>query len=510
MAKGKVYIVGAGPGDPGLLTLNAQKALARADVVIYDALIHSRILGVIPETAERIFRGHRTKRGALSQSQINRLMVRLAKQGKQVVRLKGGDPFVFGRGAEEALELQRNGIAFEIVPGISSAVAVPAYAGIPVTHRALNSSFTVVTGHEDPTKPEAQIDWQSLALNGGTMVFLMGLHNLRGVCERLVREGKDRTTPAAVIQAGTTPQQRTVVGTLETISSLAQKAGLKAPATVVVGKVVGLRGRLNWLEPGPLSGLKILLTRTRDQSSFLSELLTQKGAEVIEIPTIEIAPLPMTGMVKRWLRNLQGYEWIILTSSNAVDLLMDNLFKLRLDVRSLGKAKIACVGSATAKALKAFGLRADLVPEDYKQEGLVKAFNRTPLKGKKILFARAKEGRDILLDFLRDRGAQVHFWPLYENRLPAGTRGKVLNLFSKEGGVDLLTFASSSSADHFYGIFSAEQRRKWVSRVPVAVIGPVTGSSVKKWGNKVAIQPPKYTMPDLVAAIEKWAQKRRR
>jgi len=366
MAKGKVYIVGAGPGDPGLLTLNAQKALARADVVIYDALIHSRILGVIPETAERIFRGHRTKRGALSQSQINRLMVRLAKQGKQVVRLKGGDPFVFGRGAEEALELQRNGIAFEIVPGISSAVAVPAYAGIPVTHRALNSSFTVVTGHEDPTKPEAQIDWQSLALNGGTMVFLMGLHNLRGVCERLVREGKDRTTPAAVIQAGTTPQQRTVVGTLETISSLAQKAGLKAPATVVVGKVVGLRGRLNWLEPGPLSGLKILLTRTRDQSSFLSELLTQKGAEVIEIPTIEIAPLPMTGMVKRWLRNLQSYEWIILTSSNAVDLLMDNLFKLRLDVRSLGKAKIACVGSATAKALKAFGLRADLVPEDYK------------------------------------------------------------------------------------------------------------------------------------------------
>lgn len=507
MAQGKVFIVGAGPGDPGLLTLNAQKALAGADVVVYDALIHSRILEVIPATAKKIFRGNRSKKGALSQAQINTLLVKLAKQGKKVVRLKGGDPFVFGRGAEEALELYRKGIDFEIVPGVSSAIAVPAYAGIPVTHRALNSSFTVVTGHEDPTKPEAKIDWQSLALTEGTLVFLMGLHTLRGVCERLIREGKEGNTPAAVIQSGTTPQQKTVVGTLETISTAVEKAGLKAPATVVVGKVVGLMPELQWRRPGSLSGLRILLTRTRTQASFLSGLLAEKGAEVIEVPTIEIAPLPMTARAKGWLRDVQKYDWIIFTSVNAVELFMKNLLELKRDSRDLGKAKMACVGAATATALKSFGINADMVPADYKQEGLVKGFKNAPLRGKKILFARAKEGRDILLDFLRRKGAAVDFWPLYENRIPKGTRQKVRQLFAEEGGVHLLTFASSSSVDHFYGLFSAMERKKWLKSLPVAAIGPVTASSVKKWGGKVVIQPRKYTMPGLASAIEKWAKK---
>jgi len=509
MTRGKVFIVGAGPGDPGLLTLNAQKALAHADVVLYDALIDSRILELIPETARKIFRGKRSKKGALSQAHINAWLVRWAKQGKKVVRLKGGDPFVFGRGAEEALELKRRGIDFEIVPGISSAIAVPAYAGIPVTHRAMNSSFTVVTGHEDPTKPEALIEWKSLALNEGTLVFLMGLHTLRGVCARLIQEGKKGNTPAAVIQSGTTLRQKTVAGTLETIAALTEKFHLKAPATVVVGKVVALRKKLQWLKPGSLSGFKILLTRTRAQASFLSDQLAEKGAEVREIPTVEIAPLPLSRTAEKWLREIGNYDWIILTSSNAVEILMANLFKLKKDARQLANVKLACVGSATAKSLKSFGLQADLIPEDYKQEGLIQSLRHKPLHGKKILFARAKEGRDILLKFLKAKGALVDFWPLYENRIPPGTGDKIRRLFAEEGGVDLLTFASSSSADHFYGLFSPVQRKKWLRSLPAAVIGPVTAASVKKWGGKVVLQPRSYTMPALVAAIEKWVKKHR-
>ncbi len=507
MSKGKVYIVGAGPGDPGLLTLRAQKVLSEADVVIYDALIHSRVLGFIPEKAKKIFRGNRNKKGALSQFQINTLLVSLARMGKNIVRLKGGDPFVFGRGAEEALELRRHKIDFEIVPGVSSAIAVPAYAGIPVTHRALNSSFTVVTGHEDPTKPEAQIDWESLALNEGTLVFLMGLHTLKGVCERLIQEGKSVETPVAVIQSGTTPQQKVVVASLADISERVKREKLKAPATVIVGKVVRLMDKLQWLKPDPLTGVRVLLTRTRDQSSYLSGLLGDRGAEVIELPTIEIAPLPISSKARGWLLKIQEYDWVIFSSVNTVEIFMKNLFDLKKDVRDLSGVKIACVGGTTAKRLKDFGVSADLVPADYKQEGLVKSFGRISCKGKRVLFARAKEGRNVLVDFLKKEKALVDFWPLYENRIPSGLKKKALGLFANEGGVDLLTFASSSSVDHFFALFSAAQRRKWLLSLPVAVIGPVTGASARKWGCRVILQPRKYTMPDLVSAIVKWGKK---
>ncbi len=506
MGQGIVYLVGAGPGDPGLLTLRAKELLSKADAVVYDALIPSSLLNLIPENAEKIFRGHRTQKGALGQSRINSLLVKLAKQGKRVVRLKGGDPFVFGRGAEEALELQKRGIPFEVVPGVTSAIAVPAYAGIPVTHRTANSSFTVVTGHEDPTKGLAQTDWRGLAQNEGTLVFLMALHTLPSLCEKLIEAGKPAETAAALIQSGTTPGQRAVVGTLGTISTLARQAGLKPPTTLVVGKVVELAGKLSWFARKPLFGKRILVTRNREKGGALSQALGEKGAEVIEIPTMELRPLPLSAEGKRILGSLDSYEWIVFTSGNAVEIFIGYLFGQGMDVRSLGKAKVACVGEATAGALRAFGIRADLVAKDYKQEGLVQALQRTPLAGKKVLLPRAKEGREVLRDWLVQRKALVETWTLYENRTPSGAGDELRRLFKEVGGVDLLIFASSSSVENFYGIFSGDERRKWLRKVPVAAIGPVTAGTVRKWGGKVVVQPRKYTIPDLVTAIMKWAK----
>ncbi len=507
MSKGKVYLVGAGPGDPGLLTLRGKEVLSQADAVVYDALVHPRILCFIPEKARKIYRGSRGKKGALSQAQINALLVKLAKEGKMLVRLKGGDPFVFGRGAEEILELVKNKIPFEVVPGVTSAIAVPAYAGIPVTHRGMNSSFTVVTGHEDPFKDDTQVNWRHLVKDEGTLVFLMGLHTLPILCDRLMTEGKDPTTPAAVIQSGTTARQRTVVGTLETLPGLVQKTGLQPPATVIVGKVVELSGDLKWFENKPLLGKRILVTRGRSPVNFLSELLSEQGAEVVEVPTIEIRPLHLDSMGKGYIQKLPEYDWLVFSSSNAVEIFMDILFKQKKDLRHLGKVKTACVGEATAKALKNFGIRADLVPGDYKQEGLAKSLQRVPLAGKRVLLARAQKGRDVLLDFLKKKRAKVDLWPLYENRVPAGTADGLRNFFLKEGGVDLLTFASSSAVDHFYSIFRPAERKKWFGKLPAAVIGPVTAASVRKWGGKVAVQPKRYTTQDLVKAICRWSKK---
>ncbi len=509
MAKGKVYLVGAGPGDPGLLTLRAKELLSRADAVLYDALIHPKILEFIPAKAEKIFRGHRGQKNAFSQGQINDLLVRLAQKEKMTVRLKGGDPFVFGRGAEEILALQKHKIAFEVVPGVSSSIAVPAYAGIPVTHRETNSSLTIVTGHETPSKDGPQVDWKNLAENNGTLVFLMGLHTLQGVCKKLMAAGKSGRTLAAVIQQGTRPGQKTVTGTLSTIYDLVQKARLKAPAILVVGDVVSMRSQVYWLHHKPLFGMRILITRTRDQSSYLSGLMAEQGAEMIEIPTIEIQPLPLDAKGKGFLKKIDGYDWVIFSSSNAVNLFMENLKKIGESYLDLNETRIACVGEATAKTLAAYGAKADLVPPDYKQEGLVEAFKTRPVEGQKILFARAKEGRDLLIDFLKKKGAQVDLWALYENKMPAGTRERLVDLFKNEGGVDLLTFASSSSVDHFYGAFTPQERKKWLKNLPVAVIGPVTGQSVKKWGGKVTVMPKKHTMPDLIKGIGLWAKRQK-
>jgi uroporphyrinogen III methyltransferase/synthase len=506
MTKAKVYLVGAGPGDPGLLTLRAKDLLASADAVVYDALIHPKILEFISPQAEKIFRGHRLKKGALSQAQINQLIVRLAKAGKATVRLKGGDPFVFGRGAEEILALVKAKIPFEVVPGVSSSVAVPAYAGIPVTHRDFNSSLTIVTGHETEHKETPQVDWKNLAENNGTLVFLMGLHTLQNVSEKLISAGKRAQTPAAVIQRGTTPRQKTVVGTLGSIFKLVQKANLVPPAILVVGDVVGLRSKTYWLHHKSLYGIRALITRTRSQSSYLSGLMSEEGAEVIEVPTIDIHPLPIDAAAQRRMSQLSQYDWVVFTSSNAVNIFMNNL-KAAGENPDLAGVKVACVGESTAKVLREYGVKADMVPQDYKQEGLVSAFQKLPVKGQKILLVRAKKGRDLLMNFLKKKGAFVDFWPLYENKIPPGTKERLHRLFKEEGGVDILIFASSSSADNFYGLFTPSERRRWLKELPVAAMGPVTAASVKKWGGKVAVMPKKYTMPDLIQGLSRWAKR---
>jgi uroporphyrinogen III methyltransferase/synthase len=508
MNPGKVYLVGAGPGDPGLLTLKGKEILSKADVVVYDALVHPKILEFIPKGARKIFRGSRGKSGAMKQSEINDLLVRLASRGKKVVRLKGGDPFVFGRGAEEIMALAGKKIPFEVVPGVTSAVAVPAYAGIPVTHRNMNASFTVVTGHEDPSKDASQVDWAHLAKDQGTLVFLMGLHTLPALCRRLMEEGKSPLTPAAVIESGTTFRQKVVTGTLQSLPALVKKAGLQPPATVVVGEVVNLRSKLDWLSQKPLWGLKVLVTRNQAKAGYLSSLLMDEGAEVVQIATFELKPLPLDRQGKKTIHKSGEYDWIVFSSVNAVELFFGHWLKTGKIVGDLKTVKIACIGEATAKAVESFGRKANLVPKDYKQEGLARAFQRIPMKGKLVLFARAKEGRDILTQYFIRKKIHCDLLPLYENQVPPGTRKELQKLFLKESGVDLLTFASSSSVDHFYGLFSTTQRKKWLVPIPTAVIGPVTAASVKKWGGKVAVQPKKYTMPDLVAAIVKWAGKR--
>src|SRR5665213_247600 len=351
MAKAKVYLVGAGPGDPGLLTLRAKELLSRADAVVYDALVHPKILDFISYKAQKMFRGHRNKKGSFTQAKINDLLIRLSNEGKTTVRLKGGDPFVFGRGAEEILALVNAKIPFEVVPGVSSAIAVPAYAGIPVTHRDVNSSLTIVTGHETKAKNSSQVDWANLAQNKGTLVFLMGLHSLKKVCEKLIAAGKNEATPNAVIQRGTTFRQKTVTGTLKTIFYLVRKAKLIPPAILVVGDVVDLRSKVYWLQHKPLYGIRLLITRTRAQSSYLGGLLQDEGAEVIEIPTIDIHPLPIDRKAKEKMSRLSEYDWVILTSANAVNIFMDNLKKVNKNYLDLAGIQIACVGDSTAKTL---------------------------------------------------------------------------------------------------------------------------------------------------------------
>ncbi|HVZ81855.1 MAG TPA: uroporphyrinogen-III C-methyltransferase [bacterium] len=506
--KGRVFLVGAGPGDPGLLTLRGREVLSQADVVLYDALVHPDLLEHAPPGALRIFRGSRGKKGALNQAQINRKLVQYALQGKKVVRLKGGDPFVFGRGGEELLALVPRKIPFEVVPGVSSSYAVPTAAGIPLSHRGMNASFTVVTGHETGDKPGSQIDWAHLARDRGTLVFLMGLHTLPEVSRRLLSHGMDPKTPAAVVQKGTTRHQKSVRGVLSDIAAKVHGAKLQAPAILVLGKVVALS---KWLDPEahrPLKGLRVLVTRNLMKAGPLTQMLKEKGAEVVEAATIELRPLPLGPRDRRLLEGALDYDWIVLSSAPAVEFLKEAFQQLGFPLSRLRPVSIACVGPSTAKAARAAGLVPSLVPKDFKQEGLVHAFRRMDLRGQRVLFIRAKEGRDVLQRFFRAQRVPCDLLPLYENHVPPGAVRRLRSLFKDEGGVDLLTFASSSAAEHFYGAFTPAERERWLAQVPAAVIGPVTGATVRQWGGRVVAQPKVYTLDHLVDAIGRWAKKR--
>ncbi|MEE9203128.1 MAG: uroporphyrinogen-III C-methyltransferase, partial [Dehalococcoidia bacterium] len=384
-----MYLIGAGPGDPGLITVRGLECLAAADVVVYDHLVDERLLESARKDARLIFAGKQQRKHTLSQEEISALLVSLGREGEVVARLKGGDPFVLGRGGEEAEALAAAGIPFEVVPGVTAAVAVPAYAGIPLTHRRLASSFAVITGHETPDKGQSTIDWERVSGGADTLVFLMGVSNLEAICRRLVGHGRPASTPAAVIRWGTYPTQETVTGTLSDIAERALQAGMAPPAVLVVGEVVSLREALRWYDNRPLFGKRVLVTRSRHQASRLSHLLAQEGAQPVELPTIEVQPAPSPALDKA-LSHLGDFGWAVFTSANGVEAFFSRLGELGRDARALGGVKLCAIGEATAAALSGHGLRADLVPGEFSAGGILSAFDGQDIGGVRCLLPRAE------------------------------------------------------------------------------------------------------------------------
>ncbi len=502
----KVYLVGAGPGDPGLITIKGKKCIRNADVIIYDYLASPALLKHAPKSAELIYVGKKGGDHTLSQDEINRLLVDKAKSGGVITRLKGGDPFIFGRGGEEAEVLVEAGISFEIVPGVTSAIAAAAYAGIPLTHRDLTSTLAFVTGHEDPTKAETSINWSSLASGIGTLVFFMGVKNLPNITERLVAHGKSPHTPVAVIRWGTTSRQKTVTATLATIVDKTRAAGLKAPAIIVIGDVVDLRQSLKWFENRPLLGKRIVVTRARQQASDLVGLLTDLGAECLEYPTIEIMPPKDPQPLKQAVANLATYDWIVFTSVNGVGFFFEQLFADGKDVRALSHLKTAAIGPATAARLLELGLISDIVPETYRAESVVDAFKKEKLNNKKILLPRAREARPILPQELKKMGAAVDEIPVYETLKAVDIAFDLVQQL-KEKRVDMITFTSSSTVQNFKALLPAKAYAALMQDITIASIGPITTDTAKELGFDVHITAKSYTIPGLVDAILQSSQK---
>jgi len=499
-AKGRVWLVGAGPGDPALITMAGVACLAGAEVVVYDRLADPRLLDLAPPDAERISVGKAASSHSMSQEEINDLLVAKAREGKRVVRLKGGDPFVFGRGGEEAEALVAAGIPFDVVPGISSATAVPAYAGIPVTHRRMASSFAVVTGHEDPTKGESSIDWDHLAKGIDTLVFLMGGANLAEIAERLVECGRAPDTATAVIRWGTTPNQRTVTGTLADIADRVAKAGLTPPVITVVGSVVGLREKLRWYDNRPLFGKRVLVTRASKQAGELSQALADLGAEPVELPAIEIVPRVERAKLREVLRRLDAaeYDWLVFTSANGVDIFFDHLYQAGRDARALGRTQICAIGPGTAEELAWHGIAADLLPERFVAEGVVEALSKRDIMGKRLLWPRARGARRTLALGLERLGAQVDELPLYSAAVPKEPDAEALARL-RAGEIDIVTFASSSAVRNLVKMLGGDTSA--LEKPLIACIGPVTAAAARKLGLRVDVEAPEHTVEGLVRAL---------
>ena len=496
-----VYLVGAGPGDPGLLTVKARACLEKADAVVYDYLADSRILALVPESTERIYVGKSAGNHAMKQEDISKLLVNLAQEGKCVVRLKGGDPFVFGRGGEEALLLAENGLPFEIVPGVTSAIAVPAYAGIPVTHRGVAVSFAVVTGHEDPTKDASGLDWQKLATGVDTLVFLMGVGNLPAITAELMRHGRAGDTPAAVIRWGTRPEQETLITTVERAADDVAKAQLKPPAIFLVGEVVRCREKLRWFDAPdtrPLFGKRVLVTRARAQASKLAEGLEALGAACLEVPAICIEePSDGGAALDAAIGRLADYDWLIFTSANGVDRFFRALDAAGKDARALARAKVAAIGPATAARLAACGIRADRVPAEYRAEAVVDALKGDVRSGTRVLLARAEEAREVLPESLRALGAEVTVAAAYCTR-QAEADGAALARKLADGEIDIVTFTSSSTVKNLCAILgSAEPLR----HARCVAIGPITAKTCEALGVKLAAVAEEYTIEGLIETI---------
>ncbi|MEN6389774.1 MAG: uroporphyrinogen-III C-methyltransferase [Syntrophomonas sp.] len=500
MKTGFVYLIGAGPGDPGLFTLKGQKILGKADVVVYDRLVSERILSMSKPDAEKIYVGKISGRHALSQDKINALLVEKAGEGKIVARLKGGDPFLYGRGGEEAQYVRQHGFDYEVVPGITSAIAVPAYAGIPVTHRDATSSFAVITGHERPDKKKSSINWAEISRGIGTLVFLMGVENLPFICDQLVQNGRDPATPVALVRWGTLPDQEVLTGTLQDIVARVEERGFKPPAVIIVGEVVDLRPELQWLEKKPLWGKKIVVTRARSQASILAEKIEELGGEAIEFPSIEIKKETDLSHLDKALLTINHYNWIVFTSVNAVDIFFEEMLRLELDIRDLKGCELCAIGPATRKRLEERGLRVRVVPDEYRAEGILKELEQLIQPGQWVLLPRAKGARGILPDSLRKWGAHVNEVHLYE-AVPAEHIGQAAIERVLDGDMDYLTFTSSSTVHNFVKIVGSEYIPRINARTRVACIGPVTAETAEGLGFNVRIMAREYTIDGLLEAI---------
>jgi uroporphyrinogen III methyltransferase/synthase len=501
-ARGRVILVGAGPGDPGLLTLKGRDVLASADVVLYDALASERLLDHAPEAAEKILVGKRHGRESVSQHEIDALMIAKARAGKRVVRLKGGDPFIFGRGGEEAEACLAAGIDFEVVPGVTSAVAVPAFAGIPLTHREHSSLVTFVTGQAGSARPGYDIDWAALAKTGGTLVFLMAMTRIGEIADNLVAAGMSADTPVAGIRWGTLPRQKTVVSTLARIAADSASVLVRPPVIFVVGDVAGLAKDLGWYEKLPLFGRRIVVTRARHQAAALAERLEASAAEVLELPAIRIDRLPVAASV---FDDAATRDFLVLTSVNGVESFFGQFLAAGRDLRELAGVKIAAIGPATRAAVEARGLRVAVEPSEYRAEALLEALG--DVRGRRILLARAEVAREVLPDTLRERGAIVDVVPLYRTSFPDAGGG--VDAVTALGAFDMATFTSSSTVTGFDRLAGGRARELLEGRF-VAAIGPITAKTLADLGIRVDVMPSDYTIDALASAIEAFFANRQR
>ena len=500
MSRGKVYLVGAGPGDRGLITVKGLECIKTAEVIVYDALVDERILDEVKADAELIYVGKTYEGHTMEQGEINALLVAKAREGKTIVRLKGGDPFIFGRGGEEVEALAAEDIAFEVVPGISAGVAAPAYAGIPVTHRGLASSLALVTGHEDLTKSKSSIAWEKLATGVDTLVFFMGFGNLAQIADELVKNGRSPTTPVALIREGTRPSQQVITGTLDNIVALAEEGSFKPPVIIVVGEVVKLREIARWFDTRPLFGKRVLVTRSRHQASVLSNLLAEQGAQPIEMPVIATEEIPDNQALDDAIKSLSEYQWVVLTSANGVEAFFSRVIALGMDAREFKGIKVCAIGPATAAALENHGLRTDYMPPVYTVEGIIAGFESKDIHNARILIPRAEMVDGGLVQRLTEMGAKVEQISAYRV-VPAAddasiARGKQM---LREGNIDVVTFASSSTVRNLVSLLGDE--REILKSATIACIGPVTAATAAELGLRADIVARKHSTPGLVEAM---------
>jgi uroporphyrinogen III methyltransferase/synthase len=488
--EGKVYLVGAGPGDPELITVRGLRLLETADVILYDNLAPTGLLSRAPAAAERLYVGKKRARHAYTQEQINQLLIDYARRGMRVVRLKGGDPYLFGRGGEEAQALYSAGIPFEVVPGVTSALGLAAYAGIALTHRATTSAVTFVTGHE-----VEQIDWTKIG-TAETLVVFMGVTAFDEISHRLIAAGRAPATPAIAVRWASRGDQHSVVGTIENLAARMHEADLKPPATIVVGEVVSLRPALNWFEKLPLFQTRIVVTRAREQAGRLAEMLREQGAYVIELPTIEIRPPEDFAPLDAAIAELESYDWVLFTSANGVRFFIERLDASGKDLRHL-RGKVCAIGPATADRLRALHIQVDLMPEEYVAESVLKAFEVQHLAGKRILLPRAKVARDLIPAELARRGAAVDVVPAYQTVAPEESAKLAADIFASDSKPDWITFTSSSTVRNFVRLCGVE----WLNSVRIASIGPVTSRTVQEFSLRVDLEADPYTMEGLVEAL---------